>query len=187
MSQQTLPPWYVISGGPSSGKSTTIRLLAERGYGVVEEQARVIIAEQMALGRSLRDIRGDGEVFQVQILERQLAIESRLRVEDPTATVPVFFDRGVPDGLAYERFLNLVPNPDLASAAREARYRCVFVLDTLHLHDDGSRIEETIDQELIHDSIVATYRELGADIVSVPVASPEERVAFILSHVGGER
>lgn len=177
--------WFVISGGPSSGKSTTISALAKRGYRVVEEQARAIIAEQMALGRALSDIRGEGEAFQVEILKRQLAIEASLRSEAAAAPAPVFFDRGVPDGLAYERFLKLRPNPDLTVASRAVRYRRVFVLDTLHLHDDGSRIEDVSDQELIHDTIVATYAELDADIVRVPVAPPDERVDFILSRLEG--
>ena len=171
-------PWYVITGGPSSGKSTTIRLLADRGYRVVQEQARVIIREQMALGRALEDIRGEGEAFQVQILERQLAAESAC---DPKEIV--FLDRGIPDGLAYERFLDLNPNPDITVAAHAARYRRIFVLDPLHLHDDGSRIEDDVDQQRIHDAIVATYRELGADIVSVPVMDSRERVDFILERI----
>lgn len=172
------PAWYVISGGPSSGKSTTIALLAGRGFHVTTEKARQILDEEMAKGRSADDIRGDGEWFQELILERELAMDAQL---DPGATI--FLDRGIPDGFAYERYLRLTPNPALAEAARVQRYRRVFVLDPLHLHDDGSRIEDEQAQQDIHDAIVATYGELGFDLVQVPVLPIEQRVEFILARI----
>lgn len=168
----------MISGGPSSGKSTTIELLRARGFQAVDEQARVILAEQMALGRGLEEIRSAGEEFQREILARQEAIERNLERH----TV-VFLDRGIPDGLAYERFLGLQPNPQIATAAKAATYRRVFILDTLHLDDDGSRIEDADDQARIHDAIVATYVELGHQPIPVPVMTPEERIAFILDRL----
>ncbi|CAB4893524.1 MAG: AAA family ATPase [Actinobacteria bacterium] len=166
--------WFVITGGPSSGKTTVINRLHKMGMRVVPEQARAILDEEMVAGRSADDIRADGEWFQQQILERQLARESELEQGET-----VFFDRGVPDGLAYERFLNLIVDPALAAAARRASYRRVFVLDPLPLHDDGSRIEDDEDQRGIHDAIVATYAELGFDTVAVPGLPVDERVAFI--------
>ena len=172
------PPWYAISGAPSSGKTTTVRLLAARGHRTTEEQARAIITEEMAQGRTLEEVRGAGEWFQEVILERQLRLESEL---DPDETV--FLDRGIPDGLAYERFLNLTPNPELADASRRSRYRRVFVLDPLDFIADRGRIEDGETQTNLHHAILSTYRELGFDVVEVPVLPPEERVDFILANV----
>jgi predicted ATPase len=172
------PPWYAVSGAPSSGKTTTVGLLAARGYRTTEEQARAIITEEMAKGRTLEDVRGAGEWFQEVILERQLALEAQLPHDET-----VFLDRGIPDGLAYERFLKLQPNPALTAAAQRSHYRRVFVLEPLAFAADHGRIEDSETQVNLHRAIRDTYRELGFDVVDVPVLSPEERVDFILDRV----
>ena len=176
------PPWYAVSGAPSSGKTTTVRLLAARGYRTTEEQARAIIAEEMAKGRTLEEVRGAGEWFQEVILERQLALEAQLPVDDA-----VFLDRGVPDGLAYERFLGLQPNAALADAARKSRYRRVFVLEPLAFTADHGRIEDSETQNNLHNAIRETYLELGFDVCDVPVLAPAERVDFILARLSASR
>jgi len=41
---------HVITGGPGVGKTTTLELLASRGYATVRETARDIIAAQQEAG-----------------------------------------------------------------------------------------------------------------------------------------
>lgn len=178
MSSVDSPSWYVISGGPSSGKSTTIEILRQRGYTVTDEQARAIIEEEMALGRTLEEIRGDAHEFQRQILLRQQAIEQQL---DPADVV--FLDRGIPDGLAYSHFLGLEDDALLHAASEQAGYRRVFILDLLDLHDDGSRIEDDAAQQQLQNYLDATYQALQFDVVHVPVLAPEARVDFILERL----
>jgi predicted ATPase len=175
---QSPPPWFAVSGAPSSGKTTTVRLLAARGYRTTEEQARAIITEEMAKGRTLEEVRGAGEWFQEAILERQLALEALLPHDEN-----VFLDRGTPDGLAYERFLKLVPNPALTAAAERSPYRRVFLLEPLAFTADHGRIEDSETQANLHHAIRDTYVDLGFDVVDVPVLSPEARVDFILARL----
>lgn len=170
--------WYVVSGGPSCGKSTTVELLRQRGYRVTQEHARAILDEEMAKGRTLEQVRGEGECFQNEILIRQLDQESELAQHET-----IFFDRGIPDGLAYERYLQLIPNPELTRAAQQAKYRTVFILDTLLLDQDSARIEDEAAQEAIHTSICQVYGELGFEVVPVAVMSAAERVEHILAHI----
>jgi predicted ATPase len=170
--------WYVITGGPSSGKTTTIGLLKSRGYSTAPEMARTLIEEGQAQGRTLAEIRADGDAFQLAILHRQVALEAALNPDDV-----VFLDRGMPDGLAYERFLGLVPNPELVAASASARYRKVFVLDLLPIEDDGGRPENEDEQSQIQEHLLATYRELGFDVETVPVMSPGERAQHILDRL----
>ena len=170
--------WYVITGGPSSGKTTTIGLLRARGFATTHETARAIIEEELDLGRELAEIRADGDAFQLQILHRQVALEATLNPEDL-----VFLDRGIPDGLAYERFLGLQANPELVASAQKTRYRKVFLLDLLPLEGDDSRIENEAQQREIQKHLLATYTELGFDVVTVPVMAPGERAQFILDRL----
>lgn len=178
MSSADSPPWYVITGGPSSGKTTTIQLLRARGYHVTHEQASDIISEELAKGRTLLEVRADGDWFQKEILKRQLEDEATLKVDQT-----VFLDRGVPDGLGYERYLKLTPNPDLLSASMHAQYRKVFLLECLPVKVDWNRHEDAQVQQEIHDAIRTTYLELGFDLIDVPALSPEERVEFILERL----
>jgi len=170
--------WYVITGGPSSGKTTTISLLKARGYATTPEMARTIIEEEMAAGRTLEEIRADGDAFQIKILHRQQQLEAGLNPDDV-----IFLDRGTPDGLAYERFLGLTPNPELVTASAAATYRKVFVLDLLPIENDGGRLENEIEQRQIQDQILVTYRELGFDVVTVPVMTLDERAQYILDRL----
>ena len=178
MSSADSPPWYVITGGPSSGKTTTIELLRGRGFHVTNEQASDIISEELAKGRTLLEVRADGDWFQQEILTRQLEDEATLKVDET-----VFLDRGVPDGLGYERYLKLTPNPALHLASQQARYRKVFLLECLPVKIDWNRHEDAQVQQEIHDAIRATYLELGFDLIDVPALSPEERVEFILERL----
>ena len=67
--------WWVITGGPSTGKSTLIERLSRRGYQVTQEAARQIIDEEMAKGRSLEQIRRDEWEFQERVSRRKEEVE----------------------------------------------------------------------------------------------------------------
>ncbi|PZR03085.1 MAG: hypothetical protein DI539_26790, partial [Flavobacterium psychrophilum] len=49
--------WYVITGGPCTGKTTVVELLAKRGYVTIAEQARHYIDTQKVEGRTVEEIR----------------------------------------------------------------------------------------------------------------------------------
>src|SRR5262249_12609421 len=117
---------HVITGGPSSGKSTTIDTLARLGFATVPEAALAIIDEGLAQGLSLQEIRGDEEAWQAKVLERMLANEA---AADPAVTT--FFDRGTHDGVAYFRAKGL-PLPDVwQTVAGTKPYGTVFLLEPL--------------------------------------------------------
>ena len=107
--------WYVISGGPSSGKTTTVTLLRERGYHTTIENARHYIDIQRQLGRTLEEIRKNQAGFQLAVLKLQIKQEQSLPPDEL-----VFLDRAIPDALAYYRFLNIKPDPLLLNALKES-------------------------------------------------------------------
>jgi predicted ATPase len=88
--------WCVITGGPSSGKTTTVNILRERGYVTTIEHARHYIDTQRVTGRTVEEIRANQLAFQRGILDMQIEEERRV---DPKA--PVFLDRALPDALAF--------------------------------------------------------------------------------------
>ena len=168
--------WCVVTGGPSSGKTTTIGGLRGRGYRTTNEHARHYIDTQRVTGRSVEDIRANQHEFQKRVIDMQREQEASL---DPSALV--FLDRAMPDGLAYYRFLGLDPDPDYLSALTHTLYAEVFLLDLLPLASDYARTEDRAAQIAIHSELGAVYRELGYDPIAVPALPPEARVDFILA------
>jgi predicted ATPase len=166
--------WVVITGGPSSGKTSVILELARRGFATTEETAREIIEERMALGMTLAEARADVAGLQREILARNLAREDAL---DPAALV--FLDRGIGDSMAYYPLAGLEVGPVIAAASR-FRYRAVFVFDPLPVQQDRVRTESQEQAAKIGAAAEEGYRALGYDPVRVPVMPIEARADFIL-------
>jgi len=182
--QPPLPPvrpvnnWYVVSGGPCSGKTTLIQLLKQRGFPVVHEHARQRIDRELRNGMTLDEVRRDQYEFQRGVLEMQLEHESNVPPEQLT-----FFDRGIPDTLAYSRFHGLPPDAYIAEAVAHCAYHQVFMLDLLPLVGDYARTEDTAAQTEIQQLLLEVYTSLPFPLVQVPVLPPDERVEFVLAHL----
>ncbi len=170
--------WYVITGGPSSGKTTTVNLLKERGYITTFEHARHYIDTQRLQGKTIEEIKKHQREFQLGILDMQIVQESQILPD-----VLVFLDRAIPDTLAYCRFLNVPEEQKLTEAMLNVSYKKVFILDCLPFVKDYARTEDEVAQKRIHSLLVEVYQSLGSVIVKVPVLSPEERVDFILKNL----
>lgn len=170
--------WYVITGGPSSGKTTTVDLLASRGYKTTIEHARHYIETMRVEGKTVEEIRKNQALFQRGVLDMQIAQESELSPDET-----VFLDRAIPDALAYYRFLGLPEDEKIREAMRKASYKKVFILDPLPLVQDSIRTEDEMAQKQIHALLKETYESLPSPVIQVPVLPPDERVDFILKNL----
>jgi hypothetical protein len=74
--------WHVITGAPSSGKTTLIDQLADKGFQTVPETGRLHVEREVARGRTIDEIRED-ETIQRGIADTQLRIEGGLRARVP--------------------------------------------------------------------------------------------------------
>jgi predicted ATPase len=170
--------WFVVTGAPSSGKTTTVNLLRDRGYRTTIEHARHFIDTQRVSGKTVEEIRRNQAVFQLGVLEMQLEEERAL----PTDEI-VFLDRALPDALAYYRLLQIEPDAKLVEALQRVSYAKIFILDPLPLVKDYARLEDEATQRKIHDLLVDVYQSLGFPVEHVPVLEAAQRVDFILSHL----
>ncbi|RJQ34108.1 hypothetical protein C4568_03125 [Candidatus Parcubacteria bacterium] len=170
--------WYVITGGPSSGKTTTVNLLKDRGYKTTIEHARHYIDTQKIAGKTVEEIRKNQLSFQQGILNMQTDQEQALPSDET-----IFLDRAIPDALAYYRFLKLPEDEKLQKAMHKFSYKKVFVLDPLPLVKDYARTEDEAAQKNIHVLLTNVYESLQYPVVHVPVLPPEERVDFILKNL----
>lgn len=170
--------WYVITGGPSSGKTTMVNILSKRGYQTTIEHARHYLDTQRANGKTVAEIKKHQRAFQLGVLEMQIEQEASLRPDDV-----VFLDRAIPDALAYYRFLKLKPDRRLLRAMAKVSYKKIFVLDCLPLVHDYARQEDEAAQKMIHRLLTEVYQSLPFPIVRVPVLPPEERADLILQNL----
>ena len=118
--------WYVLTGGPSTGKTTLIDEFKKRSYTVVPEAARLYIEKHLAKGETIEQIRGDEVAFQRALFAMKVAAH-----EDLPTDVSVFFDRGMHDSEAYLRVQGILHDPELKKILDRITYKKVFLLDSV--------------------------------------------------------
>lgn len=170
--------WYVITGGPSSGKTTMVNALKKRGYKTTIEHARHYLDTQRAGGKTVEEVRKHQAEFQLGVLNMQIEQERSLSPDDV-----VFLDRAIPDALAYYRFLNLSPDKKLLEELAVVSYKKIFILDCLQFVQDYARQEDEAAQKKIHELLTEVYESLPFPVVHVPVLALEERADYILENL----
>ena len=176
--------FFVITGGPGSGKTTLVEALEKVGYRRSIEAGRVVIQRQLSIGGNALPW-GD----RIQFAELMLAQEIRSYEDALLATVPVFFDRGVPDVLGYLRLIGAVVPEPMKKAAAEYRYsRRAFIAPpwTEIFRQDEERKQNFAEAVRTYEAMVTTYSELGYELVEIPTMHVEERVSFVLKRSGIE-
>jgi predicted ATPase len=171
---------YVITGGPGSGKSTLIEGLQKAGYPCSSEVSRRMIIAEVAKGSDClpwADIR----CFSVKVMDEMI-----LAWNSGTAYPQLFFDRGMPDVIAYLKVASLeVPQDLLANLSAYPYHNQVFILppwETIFVNDT-ERWQSFAEATDIHEAIRETYLENGYQLIEVPQAPVAERMAFILDQI----
>lgn len=169
--------WHVITGIPSSGKTTVLEHLAKTGYRTVPEAARVLIDEGIARGRTVAEIRSNEGDFQQRVAKLKLKTEAELPLEEI-----VFRDRAMPDSIAYYQLCGLDPQEARAVCRRDL-YRKIFLMEPIAFEGDYARTESPEAIARLNDLLREAYEQLGYEVVTVPVVSVEDRVRFILGRM----
>ena len=169
--------WYVITGAPSSGKTSVICELERLGYRVVHEVARAFIDEELKKGKTIEQIKADELAFERHILYKKIKIEESL----PKKEI-IFLDRAVPDSIAYFKSAGLNPNEPVKKS-KLVRYKKIFLFERLEFEKDRVRSENQLKAAEIELLLEKAYQILDYDIVYVPVLSIQKRTDFILQHL----
>jgi len=177
--------FFVLTGGPGSGKTALIDALASLGYARTIEAGRAIIQDQVAIGGNALPW-GDRTAF----AELMLSWEMRSYADACRGDGPVFFDRGIPDVAGYLQLCALGVPSHVEKAATMFRYHPrAFVAPPWPaiFHGDAERKQDFAEAERTFDAVTATYRRFGYQLVELPRATVADRVRFVLERVGLER
>ncbi len=173
----------VITGGPSTGKSTVIDELKKRNFYCYDEVSREIIREAQKQGIDQLFLE-DPYLFSKKLLEgRVKQYNDADRHKDKEI---IFFDRGIPDVNAYMKFVKQEIPEEFDKIARSHTYdRIVFIMPPWQeiFTGDEERYENFNQAQLIHNKLVNYYKELGYYLIFVPFGSVDKRVDYIIKSI----
>lgn len=171
---------YVVTGGPGFGKTSIINELEKRGYHSVHEISRSIIKEQL-------DIGGDVLPWKNLTTFSRLVFERRLQQHAETPIdLHSFFDRGVPDVVAYMVRDELeLPEKYVHALSELNYYQLIFLTPPWkEIFVNDNERKESYEQACdIHQYIQDTYNKLGYVTLEIPKVNVQERVDFILTNL----
>ena len=172
---------YIISGGPGAGKTSVLEALKRLNYPCFDEVSRQLIAEEV--------LKGAGCVpwtnlpcFAEKALERMVILYRQAAACNGIT----FFDRGIPDIIAYLKVAALPVAEEYYRAAQNYPYQpAVFILPPWKeiYRNDPERWQTFEEATAIHDAITETYQSLGYTMIELLKGSVEQRVRQIIQLV----
>ena len=170
--------WFVITGAPSSGKTTLLQQLAGKGFKINPDASRQLLELRLESGLRSEQARADEKQFQTELLS--LMVDSELRLNPLDL---IFHEYALPDNVAFWRKAHLELPDVLIRSVNMFKYRGIFVLEPLTLKRDGIRTETESDQKTIHKLILECYREAGYNPIIIPVGSVESRLEHVIKQL----
>ena len=175
---------FIITGGPGSGKSSLIDVLAAEGFAHMPEEGRAIIQDQVAIGGNALPW-GDRALYAELILGWEMRSYREARI----LSGPVIFDRGIPDVLGYLTLCDLPVPAYVRKAVELYRYnRRVFIAPhwPAIFTQDAERKQSLSEAEATHNAMTEVYENLGYDLIPLPLVTIAERVRFVREQIAKE-
>ncbi len=169
----------VITGGPSTGKSTVIEELKNRQYTCFDEVSRDIIKEARKEGIEQLFLT-DPLLFSRKLIEGRV---KQYHKADNVDDELVFFDRGIPDVNAYLKYSKQEIPQEFEEITRAHPYdRIVFIMPPWDeiFTNDAERYESFNQAQLIHNKLVNYYKELDYYLIFVPFGPVNKRVDYMI-------
>ncbi len=175
----------VITGAPGTGKTSIIKGLEKMGFHCFHEIIRDMTSKAKSEGNPDNFTSNplvfvdDALQFNKDLLHgRTNHYKDSLHLNNPL----IFFDRGIPDVLAYMDFFNQSYDEEFVGPSTNNKYDHIFLLppwEEIYV-SDNERLETFDEAEQIHLALDDTYTRFGYHPILVPKKPVSERIDFIL-------
>ena len=171
----------LLIGAPSTGKTSVIQYLKNKGFICFEEISRKVTQEA-------RDEGIDHLFKEEPLLFSEKLLEGRIRQFLSAKNIQnkkVFIDRGLPDITAYLDMVNMPYPQKFIDANSLYRYDKVFwfpIWEKIYT-SDNERYEDIKLAEKIEKYLLESYKSLDYNLIEVPKLSVHQRAEFMLSHI----
>lgn len=168
----------IITGGPSTGKSSLINNLKNKGFCCMNEISRDVILEARKKGIEHLFISSPISFSEI-LLEKRI---EQFKQADSYKQSPVYFDRGIIDIIAYLNFSKTKHTIDFNSSLKNIRYDQIFICPPWELihKTDNERYESFKEAKEIHNQLIESYQKEGYSVIEIPTGTIEERTEFII-------
>lgn len=171
--------FYVFTGGPGVGKTSVINYLQNKRIRCIKEAARSIIKDQSQTNAEALPWKNKN-LYKKLMLNFSIKDYRRASCQENELT---FFDRGIPDTLAYAYLEELSISKELRWYAQKYRYNTtVFVFPPWKeiYQTDNERKQQFDEVVRTNEIIIQTYQSCGYEPVIIPKTSVQHRTEFIL-------
>ncbi len=177
-----------LTGAPGTGKTAVINALEAKGFVCFHEVIRSMTANEKQQGNN-KELLGNPLLFADDPKKfNQSLIDARTAHFSMSALVAepyCFFDRGIPDVLAYMDYFDQRYPEDFTKTALKNRYDHVFIMPpwkAIYVRDN-ERLETFGQATELHQHLMDTYTAFDYNPLIVPKTSIEKRVTFILDQL----
>ena len=178
------PKRVVITGGPGTGKTSLVKSLEEAGYLCYHEIIRDLTSEAIEGNDPSQFATNPLAFVQDPFSFNEKILQGRLRQFHEASSADgsvVFFDRGMPDVLAYMDYFDQAYGEDFKDPCFQFRYDEVIILPPWKgiYKSDGERFESFEEASAIHLELVNKYEYFDYTPVQLPTGTVAERQQFV--------
>ncbi|MBC2840372.1 AAA family ATPase [Robiginitalea sp. SC105] len=178
----------VITGGPGTGKTALVRRLEELGHTcfheVIREMTLKARQEEPDAGHRTNPLAfvQDPLAFNQKILEGRM---EQFRAASDLQASLVFYDRGLPDIIAYMDYFDQPYDGQFTDPCDELRYDMAVVLPPWKeiYRQDHERLESFEEACEIHRHLERSYQECGYRIKALPPGPVDTRIRDLLDMI----
>ncbi|MEN8222796.1 MAG: ATP-binding protein [Acidobacteriota bacterium] len=170
--------WFLATGAPSSGKSTSLRRLQKEGYTVNSDISRDYIVDLKERGVPFEK----SDLYNVETQKILFFLMTADALALDTENM-IIHDYSLPDNIAFLKLGGLPVPDEVIRSAKIFRFRKVFLFEPLELVRDGIRTEDREDQEKLFHLLHEAYVSIGYDPIMVKSDTIENRHKFLLKNL----
>ena len=174
-----VPKKIVLTGAPSTGKTSLLQKLSHPEVTCFEEVSRTLIATAQK-GGVVNPFVSNPMAFSEALFDQRLEdyfSQKKTRVH--------LYDRGIHDVVAYLNHIReKIPETMLANCHKYP-YDIVFILPPWKAiyTKDSERLESFEEAVKLHQALISTYKKFGMNCIEIPKGSLEVRETFIQTHL----